>query len=79
MKATVIKELREFFGQLETMQARMEELAAEARDAYDERSDKWKEGEAGEKMDTEINNLEMAASYCENSRDSLSEIEGMND
>jgi hypothetical protein len=47
-------------GALETLKAIYADIATEARDYYEERSEKWQEGEAGEQYSAWLDTLENA-------------------
>ena len=73
MKATAKKQLKTWFAALEEMQTAAETLAKEMQETIDERSDKWRETEAGELAAEEQNNVQSFADYLENAKDQIDE------
>lgn len=74
-----IERLQQIRRQAEEDHEFLETLAAKKRDAYDEMSDKWKEGERGEAADATTSALESGRDALETLKDGFDDIEGMND
>lgn len=79
LNKTEIARLQQIRRQAEEDHAFMEELAAKKRDAYDAKSDKWKEGDRGEEADAEATALETIRDELETLKDGFDEIEGMDE
>jgi hypothetical protein len=58
MKAANKKKLDKMVGEMEAIQASMQEIFDEESDAWDSKSEKWQESEAGERAQSQICELE---------------------
>jgi hypothetical protein len=73
MKAEHKKELKRIYGELEQLKADAERIYGEMEEVYEGKSDKWKEGDAGEAMQEEMTNVQELIDGIENAYDHVSE------
>lgn len=73
MKAALLKKIEKLLGDLNEHRSQIESGRDEMQDKYDDRTDNWKDSEAGEKMAEElsylddiVSSLEQAEAACEN-------------
>lgn len=59
---------------IENSRSELEIIKDELQDKYDSKSEKWQEGEAGEKMQSDISELEEALNELESARDRLDNV-----
>jgi hypothetical protein len=59
------KQIEKFISQIEDAKIYLEELQSSKQDSFDNKSEKWQEGERGEEAQQEINYLEELAGECE--------------
>lgn len=71
------KKLSEAVSSLEAAKATIEEIRDDLQSAFDEKSERWQEGEAGEAAHAEIETLENGISSLDDALSSLGEIEGV--
>lgn len=76
MKATAKKKIQQFIGQLEEFAELMRETADELSDTFDNRSEKWQDGDAGQRFQEEIDNVTESAEEAEALKDKLVEMIG---
>lgn len=72
MKKAQVKKLKEMIATMQGLLSEFETIRDEVQEAYDAKSDRWKESEKGEKAQEEISNLE--AVDIEGTIDALSEV-----
>lgn len=72
MNATQKKELKRIYGELESLQEAAETLATELQDAFDEKSEKWQEGETGQAAESLATDVQSLADDIERAKDSVS-------
>ena len=59
------KEITDFFHAIDTFNFIIEGIRDDMQDTYDNRSEKWQEGDAGNQMQADIENLEEISSALE--------------
>jgi len=67
------KQIAKISDKLTNIQAELEELAEQAQDYFDERSEKWQESEKGDEWQEKISALEDAANSVGDAIDYLSD------
>lgn len=73
MNATQKKELKRIYGELETLQEAAQALATELRDAFDEKSEKWRESDKGQEADREADAAQSLVDDIERAKDAVSD------
>lgn len=71
--------LKTILRQAEEDHAFLDELASAQRDSFDEKSDKWKEGDKATEAEEWISHLETMRDNMETLKDSVEEVEGIAD
>lgn len=69
------KKIEKIISRLEDIQSDLDQLAEEAQDYFDERSEKWQESEKGEAWCDKISALEDASYSVGDAVDYLSDLE----
>ena len=67
------KEIKRIYGALETVKEDLQTVYNNLEETMEEKSDKWKESEAGEAAQGELENLESSIDAIETACDSLNE------
>ena len=73
MKTEHKKELKRIYGELEQAKADLEQINLTLEEAIEEKSDKWKESEAGEAAQGEIDNIQACIDELENAYGNIQE------
>ena len=73
MTPALKKEVKRIYGALETVKEDLQTLYNNLEETMEEKSDKWKESEAGEAAQGELENLESSIDAIETACDSLNE------
>ena len=73
MKAEHKKEIKRIYGELEQAKADLEQINLTLEEAIEEKSDKWKESDAGEAAQAEIDNLQECIDGLESAYDHIHE------
>lgn len=73
MKAEHKKEIKRIYGELEQAKADLEQINLTLEEAIEDKSDKWKESEAGEAAQAEIDNIQECIDGIENAYDHIQE------
>ena len=68
------KQIAKFISHIEDAKIYFEELQSSKQDTFDNRSEKWQEGDKGNEAQEEINSLEELAGECENLIDSINNL-----
>lgn len=74
MNASQKKELKRIFGELEQLQEDAQKVCSELEEAMEDKSDKWKESDAGETAQGEVDQVQELIDGIENARDHISGI-----
>lgn len=74
MNKTQQKQINEALGMLEEAHSILEEVLGEVQDNYDNKSEKWQEGEAGEKAQEEISGLEDAINETDSAKTTVENL-----
>lgn len=74
-----MERLKKILNQAEDDHAFMEEMASNMQSEWDDKSEKWQEGENGEAAAELITQLEGIRDAAEALKDAVEEIEGIND
>lgn len=77
MTKAQIKALKVALGNLELAQTQLAEIIASLQESYDQKPEKWKEGDAAEAMQSLIGTVEDAESSTQSAIDELGNIEGL--
>lgn len=67
------KEIKRIYGELETVKEDLQTVYNNLEETMEEKSDKWKESEAGEAAQGELENLESSINAIETACDSINE------
>ena len=73
MTPALKKEVKRIYGALETVKEDLQTLYNNLEETMEEKSDKWRESEAGEAAQGELENLESSINAIETACDSLNE------
>ncbi|HWI67550.1 MAG TPA: hypothetical protein VNS88_04155 [Nitrospiraceae bacterium] len=73
MTPALKKEVKRIYGALETVKEDLQTVYNNLEETMEEKSDKWKESEAGEAAQGELENLESSIDAIETACDSLNE------
>ena len=73
MTPALKKEVKRIYGELETVKEDLQTVYNNLEETMEEKSDKWKESEAGEAARGELENLESSINAIETACDSLNE------
>lgn len=73
MNAGQKKELRRIYGELETLQESAQTLATELREAFDEKSEKWRESDKGQEFEREADAVASLVDDIERAKDAVSD------
>ena len=73
MTPALKKEVKRIYGALETVKEDLQTVYNNLEETMEEKSDKWKESEAGEAAQGELENLESSINAIETACDSLNE------
>jgi transcription termination factor NusB len=73
MNVTHKLELKRIYGVLEQLKEDAQKVHDELEEEFEDKSDKWKESDAGETAQAEIDNLEALIDGIENAYDNISE------
>lgn len=79
LSKTELTRLKLILSQAEEAHGWLDELASAKRDAFDDKSDKYKESDNGSTADELINALEGIRDNFETVKDELSSLEGISD